>query len=68
MCLFCIKLRLDYYITKVFITEDYFKILPIMLALCLMLLETYTAIVFKTMLAYIVDLGLAKCGDTITNV
>ena len=38
---FCIKLQFDYYIKKLFI--KILKILPIMLALCSMLSETYYA-------------------------
>ena len=50
---FYTKLWLHYYITEDFIKT--FKILPIMLALCLILSETYYA--------GIIGLGLAVCDD-----
>ena len=41
--LFCTKWWLDCYLTKDFKLKDCFKIFPIMLALCLILAETYYA-------------------------
>ena len=50
---FCTKLQVDYFITKFY--EDYYKIFPIMLALCLILSETYYAQNY----AGIIGLGLS---------